>query len=408
MTRTERQQEAVKKWIKNGCKGTFAWATGTGKTRAAIMAIKSFLSKNSGKKILVVVPTDQLKVQWAFELDKFGIIQHVKVEIINSTVKYNENIDLLVLDEVHRYASESFSSIFRVKRPKLILGLSATFTRLDGKHKFLEIYCPVIDTITVKEALANGWLSDYREYKVLVESDDFHYYQEVSLKFQEMFSFFGFDFETAMNCVKNVRYRRMYAKNFDIHHKDMDGIVFTWLRCLKERKSYILNHPKKIEITKKILEARPYTKAITFSGSIKQAEKIGIGFVVHSGKTKRKNRLTIEEFNELPTGILNTSKSLDEGADLQGLNLAIVLSNSSSKRQKIQRIGRVIRKEEGKISEVFTLVMKNTVEEYWFENSSQNSNYIEITEDELTDILDGQEINRQEREGKEIDRIFRI
>ena len=80
----------------------------------------------------------------------------------------------------------------------------------------------------------------------------------------------------------------MYAKNFDIHHKDMDGIVFTWLRCLKERKSYILNHPKKIEITKKILEARPYTKAITFSGSIKQAEKIGIGFVVHSGKTKRK------------------------------------------------------------------------------------------------------------------------
>ena len=47
--------------------------------------------------------------------------------------------------------------------------------------------------------------------------------------------------------------------------------------------------------------------------------------------------------------------------------------------------------------------MKNTVEEYWFENSSQNSNYIEITEDELTDILDGQEINRQEREGKEIE-----
>ena len=243
---------------------------------------------------------------------------------------------------------------------------------------------------------------------MLVESDDFHYYQEVSLKFQEMFSFFGFDFETAMNCVKDIRYRRMYAKNFDIHHKDMDGIVFTWLRCLKERKSYILNHPKKIEITKKILEARPYTKAITFSGSIKQAEKIGIGFVVHSGKTKRKNRLTLEEFNELPTGILNTSKSLDEGADLQGLNLAVVLSNSSSKRQKVQRIGRVIRKEEGKISEVFTLVMKNTVEEYWFENSSQNSNYIEITEDELTDILDGQEINRQEREGKEIDRIFRI
>ena len=126
------------------------------KLEQLLLPSNHFYLKNSGKKILVVVPTDQLKVQWAFELDKFGIIQHVKVEIINSTIKYNENIDLLVLDEVHRYASESFSSIFKVKRPKLILGLSATFTRLDGKHKFLEKYCPVIDTITVKEALANG------------------------------------------------------------------------------------------------------------------------------------------------------------------------------------------------------------------------------------------------------------
>lgn len=408
MTRTEKQQEAVKKWIANGCRGTFAWATGTGKTRAAIIAIKSFLSKNKGKNILVVVPTDQLKIQWALELDKFGIIQEVNVEIINSAIKYSENIDLLVLDEVHRYASESFSTIFNVKRPKLILGLSATFTRLDGKHKFLEKFCPVIDRITVKEALDNNWLSDYREYKVLIEADDFHYYREMSSKFQEMFSFFNFDFDTAMNCVKDIRYRRLYAKNLGIDHKDMDGITFTWIRCLKERKSYILNHPKKIEITKKILEARPYTKAITFSGSIKQAEKIGIGYVVHSKKTKKKNRLTIEEFNEMPTGILNTSQALDEGADLNGLNLAIVLSNTSSKRQKIQRIGRVIRKEEGKISEVFTLVMKNTVEERWFENSSQDSSYLEISEEELEDVLSGQEVNRIEREGKEVDRVFRI
>ena len=30
MTRDEKQQEAVKKWIKAGCRGTLQWSTGVG------------------------------------------------------------------------------------------------------------------------------------------------------------------------------------------------------------------------------------------------------------------------------------------------------------------------------------------------------------------------------------------
>jgi superfamily II DNA or RNA helicase len=169
-----------------------------------------------------------------------------------------------------------------------------------------------------------------------------------------------------------------------------------------------MNHPDKIEITRKILDARPFAKAITFSGTIKQAEKINRGFVVHSGKTKKKNRLTLEEFAKLPSGVINSSKSLNEGIDIKGLDLAIILTNSSSPNEKVQRIGRVIRKEEGKIAEVFTLVIKGTVEERWFENSSQYSSYIEITEKELDDILAGDTIERLEQDGKEVDELFRL
>ncbi len=99
-----------------------------------------------------------------------------------------------------------------------------------------------------------------------------------------------------------------------------------------------MDHPKKLEITKKILDKRPNSKAITFSATIKQAEKIGRGFVVHSGKTKKKNRLTIGEFSDLNSGVINTAKSLDEGVDIKGLNLAIILCNSSSSTQKTQRV----------------------------------------------------------------------
>ena len=168
MTRSERQELAVSKWIKAGCRGTCAWATGSGKTRVAIIAIKSFLTKNTGKNIKIIVPTEHLKVQWLLELDKYGLSLQTNVEIINTAVKKEERVDLLILDEAHRYGSDSFIEIFKIKHPKLILGLSATFHRLDGRHRIIEKYCPIIDTVTVKEALKNGWLSSYREYKVIV------------------------------------------------------------------------------------------------------------------------------------------------------------------------------------------------------------------------------------------------
>lgn len=407
-TRSERQRKVVKKWIENGYRGTAAWCTGSGKTRIAIIAIKSFLSTNSNKNIKVIVPTEHLKIQWISELSQYFLNNYVKVEIINTAIKTSEVVDLLVLDEAHRYAAETFIEVFNKKNPRMVLGLSATFSRLDGRHKLLERYCPVIDTVTIREAIDKGWVSNYVEYKVNIEVDDIEEYKEASREFSSMFSMFNYDFQLAMSCVTNVVKRRTYAKKMGIPHGEMDGITFSWLRSMKARKAFVLNHPKKIEITRKILDARPFSKAITFSGTIKQAEKIGIGHVLHSGKTKKKNRLTMEEFNQLPSGVLNTSKKLDEGADIQGLNLAIILSNSSSKTQKTQRIGRAIRFEEGKKAEIFTLVIKDTVENNWFLNSSEGNLYIEINEQELDEVLAGEEIELNEQEGREVDEAFRM
>lgn len=169
-----------------------------------------------------------------------------------------------------------------------------------------------------------------------------------------------------------------------------------------------MNHPKKLEIARKIIESRINDKIITFSATIAQAEKIGYGFVVHSGKTKKKNRMTIEEFSELSCGVMNTAKSLDEGADIKGLSVAIVLSNTSSQTQKTQRIGRVIRYEEGKNAEIFTLVIKGTMEEGWYSTSTAGKNYIEISESELDDILLGKESDNVEKEAKEVGQMFRF
>lgn len=391
-----------------GCRGTLQWSTGVGKTRAALTAIKGFLTKNSNRKIVVIVPTEHLKIQWIQELSYYFLINYVTVEIINSAIKLDDQIDFLILDECHRIPSDTFYAVFAKRQPKIVLGLSATFSRLDGRHALLDQFCPVCDVITIKEAIENKWLSPYKEYKVIIEPDDIEEYRELNRQFNESFAVFDFDFKLAMDCMTNIITRRIYSKKLGIAAKDLDAIVFTWGRSLRARKSYVMDHPKKLEIARKIIAARLNKKIITFSATIKQAEKIGYGYVVHSGKTKKKNRMTIEEFSGLSTGVMNTAKSLDEGVDIKGLNVAIVLSNTSSATQKTQRVGRCIRYEDNKEAEIFTLVIKGTMEENWARTSSAGMSVIEINETELDDVLNYNNIDETLIEQKVMPNIFRF
>ena len=408
MKRDIRQKLGVDKWIKSGCRGTLQWAPGVGKTRAGILGIKVFLSKNKGKKVVVVVPSEYLKLQWIQELNKSKLFNEVNVEIINSAIKLNSPVDLLILDEAHKIGSTTFYSIFNVRTPKLVLGLSAVFSRLDGRHELLNAFCPVCDIITVQEAIDNNWISTYIEYKVLIEPDDIAEYNEYSTSFYDSFAVFNFDFQVGLKCLTNIIYRRTYGKSMGISVKEMDAITFTWNRALQARKKYITDHPIKLRIAEKILNARRNSKAVTFSATIKQAEKFKYGFILHSGKTKKKNRITLQEFNNVETGVIHSSKSLDEGVDIPGLNLAIILCNNSSGSQKTQRIGRVTRQQEGKEAEIFTLVLKGTSEESWYNTSTSGKEYIEINEEELDLVLKNTPINKIKQEAVASELLFRI
>ena len=69
---------------------------------------------------------------------------------------------------------------------------------------------------------------------------------------------------------------------------------------------------------------------------------------------------------------------------------------------------RVIRYEEGKESEIFTLVIKNTNEESWYNTSTAGKSYIEITEAELYELLDGKITNNPEITAEESPLLFRL
>lgn len=417
ITRSERQALGVQRWVNNRLCGSLVYCTGFGKTRTAIMCMKRFLAKNPGKSVIIVVPTDALQRQWLADLAEQKVPKVYQVLIINTVVRKEWNCDLLILDECHKYASDLFGKVFEVVKYKIILGLTATMERLDGKDSYIKKYCPVVDRVDVSEATARGWLSPYREYKVLIEVDDLSKYLELNREFYDHFSFFNHDFTLAMACASKWQKRIELAKRmcpdyankpdeFKAINKQILIHAMGFNRTLQGRKQFIYNHPKKIELTDLILKHRQDKKCITFSKTIKVAEKIGYGKVLSSKETKKKGRMTLEEFKEAKVGVLNTSKMLDEGADIPGLSVAVILGFDSSPTTKTQRIGRVIRKAENKVAEVFTFVIKGTVEEEWFRKSTSGKDFITIDSSNLLDVLEGREFTP--KKNKETKMIFRF
>lgn len=338
-------------------------------------------------------------------MDAWGLGLNGEVVVINTASIYKFETDILVIDECHRCNSNTFRQIFANIQYKYVLGLTATFERLDNKQKeVMEKYCPVIDRITLQEALLNNWVAPYKEYQVLLDVDDIDTLKQLNKEFTAHFEFFSFQFDKVMSLIgkdgwKNrLKLRDEMCSNnaTEEQRKQMlQNITFhsqRFMQVLQARKKFINNHPKKIEIARKIIEARPFSKIITFSNTIAMAEEIGYGEVYSSKDTKKRAKTNLEAFNSQTGGaVLNTSKKLDEGADVRGLSVAIMLGIDSSEIKSTQRRGRCIRFEEGKQAEIFNLIIKDSVEQEWFKKSHQNSSYITIDEQGLEEVLAGRE-----------------
>lgn len=400
--RDERQEESRIKWIKNKCNGVFVYPTGFGKTVTALKCLKSVLDKYPSFKILIVVPTKTLKEQWQIQVDNWGFSFNTEVQVINSVILHNWNVDIIVLDEIHRYCSEEYITVFTKVKYKCLLGLTATFERLDGRHKLIEKYCKVIDLITKQEALIKGWISPFTEYEVLIEVDDIDEYRKLNKEFTSYFEFFGFNFSLAMSMIGSKGYinrtklRDTLYNGNDPKKKSeiMQAITRNavgLMRTMQKRKAFINNHPKKLEIVRRIIKARPNSKIITFSNNVNMAKAIGIGDI-YTGKTsKKKSSDIISEFNIKDKAVINSVHRLDEGADLKGLSVAIILGIDSSTIKSTQRLGRVVRLEKDKNAEIFNIIINNTTEVAWFQNSHKDFDYKIIDEDGLNKVLDYQE-----------------
>ena len=310
---------------------------------------------------------------------------------------------MIILDEIHRYASDVFSLIFKNVGYKYILGLTATFERLDGKEVFISKYCPVIDTITLEDALANGWVSPYIEYEVLIDVDNIEEWNNMNKEFTEHYEFFNYDWNL-INTMKGPtgwKNRQAYRDRIcptdaseAVRKQILTNITYHamgFMRLMQARKKFITEHPKKVELTRKIIEARLDKKIVTFSKKVSIAEQIGYGDVYTGKVSKKRGANILENFNNQVAGVLNSCEKINEGLDVKGLSVAIILGLDSAKLKAVQRVGRVIRYEPGKQAEIFNLILNNTVETKWFSTSHPDGNYKVIDEAGLEKVLRGED-----------------
>lgn len=401
ISRDERQAQALKAWIKAKGHGTIVGCTGFGKTRVAINAIAKLRSKYPTISVLVVVPFDNLREQWSKELDERGLGFNTDVRVMMGASKKERSCDLLIIDEAHKINSEVLSNVLTNTKFKLILGLTATFERLDGRHEILARYAPVVDTITMEDALFNGWVAKYKDYVVVIDVPDIDVYQKYNKEFNEHFEFFQWDFDKVMSMTgKNGFTNRWqyckdtYPDDYAMQKDYLKSVTFHamgFMKTMQSRKKFVQNHPEKIRIAKEIIKYRSDKKIVTFNANTAMAEAYKEGYVYTGKEGKKKNRITLEEFSRMPSGVLSSCKMAIEGLDVPDLSVGIQTGIDSSKTKAVQSLGRVVRLAKGKLgAEFFTLVINDTVETKWMQNAKKDSQIEIIDVENLMHVLKGE------------------
>lgn len=100
----------------------------------------------------------------------FKDLPNVDCIMINSYLKCQSEPDIIIIDEAHHSTSKTYINLIHKYNMCVIIGLTATPTRLNGKP-LGDIYNVMINEITAKELIKQQYLSDYDYYAPTLNID---------------------------------------------------------------------------------------------------------------------------------------------------------------------------------------------------------------------------------------------
>ena len=353
----EWQIDALKKWEDHSFQGIVEVATAGGKTFYALECIKMWLKRSPESKVLIIVPTTALLDQWYVALtDDLGVEKQdisawpeqkvlsarFQIMVVNTArtkakliAQKSEKL-LLIADECHRYASKENSTALVISKDAS-LGLTATAER-EYDDGLRDVLIPNLGKIIYTYDIANA-----RTDNVVSKFE----ISNIKVPFKPSES------------VEYNKFSRRIAQAMS--NGDMDKV--SRLSILRSQVSR--NAESRIPTACLIAEENKGKRIIIFHEEINKANLIfeilnkrrhSVG-LYHSQMSVDTRRENLSQFKKGIIEILVCCRALDEGVDVPESEVAIIAAATSSSRQRIQRIGRVIRlhgtKETAKIYTIY-------------------------------------------------------
>jgi superfamily II DNA or RNA helicase len=360
----EYQKEALDVWLEKGS-GVIALPTGAGKTVIGIGAI-AYVKKSA----LVVTFTKVQMMQWRDSILRFTDVEKSMVGLYYSGEKnvkpitvttYHtayrhmgelaDKFEVLVIDEAHHLPADKFKVIALSSFASRRLALSATPVREDGKHEELfKLMGGLIYFKTPQELIQKGFLAPFEIIQVKVE-----------LTPQEKL-----EYNKLLNKFRSLAKGRKVSQLLELVKKGEEDAVEA-IKVYNELKKLTNLAKKKVEKVKEIVEKEKGNKILIFTQYVEQAEEIANllkAFLITGKMSKSERERVLSVFKGIKSGVLVLTTVGDEGLDIPDANVGIIVTGTGSRRQFIQRLGRLLRPSNGKKARLYELVTKGTAEEY--------------------------------------------
>ena len=360
------QNEALIAWTRNDCRGVIALPTGSGKTIVAVAA----LAKVNLRTLIVAFTKEQL-YQWKRALTEFTDVDEAYIGMYFSeekriapitlttyqtafrhASKFAPYYGLLIIDEVHHLPAEKFKYIATSLPAPKRLGLSATPYREDGKHlELFPLMGGVVYSKSPQELAELGYLASYKviTIRVTLKPDEKKKYLELRRKYRGLIG--GADFNEVLEAARRGNKRAIEA-----------------LKIHNEIKQLVQKSKSKFDKTVKIIkdELKRDAKIIVFAHYVDLAKRIADavkGYLLTGETDNKRRRIILETFRKIPSGVLVVTTVGDEGLDIPDANVGILVAGTGSRRQFIQRLGRLLRPQPGKKAILYEVIVKGTSEE---------------------------------------------
>lgn len=354
------QVAALERWLP-ARRGIVEVVTGGGKTVFAFQAIQALSEQIEGLQTLVIVPSLALADQWVVSLQEefsvpaasIGVLgggekpaegQNVIVAVVNSARGKSEALSevaptFLIVDECHRVGSEKNATAL-AGTFVATLGLSATPEREydEGYSQFIE---PALGAVIYQydyvQASKDGVIASFNltNIEIPIQPEEEAEYTRLSRAI--------------------ARARREAVERGDEER----------VRHLLMRRAAVVNRfGYRVPAAVRIIDRNPGVRSIVFHERVPDAEKIAALLkkrghnvtLYHAGIDPQVRREHLRRFRVGVYDVLVCCRALDEGTNVPETALAVVASGTASRRQRIQRLGRILRPARGKThADVYTL-----------------------------------------------------